>query len=105
MPDDIQIRCLQTIGEREIEGLSDVLIDCVKGGASVGFMLLMTGAKAEGYWHSTSASVARGERVVLAAGDAAGTIVGTSGRRVTKGECWRGMKPVSSPIETGVWSS
>ena len=77
MPGDIQIRCLQTISDREIQGLSDVLIDCVEGGASVGFMLPMSRAKAEAFWHSTSPSVARGERVVLAAEDAAGTIVGT----------------------------
>ena len=68
---------LQTIGDREIQGLSDVLIDCVEGGASVSFMFPMSRAKAEAFWHSTSASVARGERVVLAAEDAAGTIVGT----------------------------
>lgn len=77
MPGDIQIRCLQTIGDREIQGLSDVLIDCVEGGASVSFMLPMSRAKAEAYWHAASASLARGERVVLAAEDAAGTIVGT----------------------------
>jgi GNAT superfamily N-acetyltransferase len=77
MPGDIQIRCLETICDREIQGLSDVLIDCVEGGASVSFMLPMTRAKAEGFWQSTSASVARGERVLLAAEDAAGTIVGT----------------------------
>jgi len=74
----IRIRCLQTIGEREIEGLSDVLIDCVEGGASVSFMLPMSRAKADAFWRSTAASVARGERVVLAAEDAAGTIVGTA---------------------------
>jgi GNAT superfamily N-acetyltransferase len=75
--DQIHIRCLQTIGDREIQELSDVLIDCVEGGASVGFMVPMSRAKAEAFWHSTSASVARSERVVLAAEDAAGTIVGT----------------------------
>ena len=74
----IRIRCLQTIAEREIEGLSDVLIDCVEGGASVSFMLPMSRAKADAFWRSTAASVARGERVVLAAEDAAGTIVGTA---------------------------
>jgi GNAT superfamily N-acetyltransferase len=57
--------------------LSDVLIDCVEGGASVSFMLPMSRAKATAYWQSTAASVARGERVVLSAEDAAGTIVGT----------------------------
>jgi GNAT superfamily N-acetyltransferase len=77
MQDDIQIRSLRTIGEREIQGLSEVLIDCVEGGASVSFMLPMTRAKAEAYWHSTAASLARGERLVLVAEDATGTIIGT----------------------------
>ena len=77
MPGDLPIRSLQTIGDREIRGLSEVLIDCVESGASVGFMHPMSRAKAEGYWQSTSASVARGERVVLAAQDTAGRIVGT----------------------------
>jgi GNAT superfamily N-acetyltransferase len=75
--DAIRIRCLETIGDREIEGLSDVLIDCVEGGASVSFMHPLSRAKAEAFWRHASASVARGERVVLAAEDAAGTIVGT----------------------------
>jgi GNAT superfamily N-acetyltransferase len=77
MPEAIQIRCLQFIGDREIQGLSDVLIDCVEGGASVSFMLPMSRAKAEAYWHSMAKSVTRGERLVLAAEDAGGTIVGT----------------------------
>jgi GNAT superfamily N-acetyltransferase len=75
--DAIRIRRLETIGEREIEGLSDVLIDCVEGGASVSFMLPMTRAKAGTFWRAMAASAARGERVVLAAEDAAGDIVGT----------------------------
>ena len=77
MPDAVRIRDLQAIGDREIQGLSDLLIDCVEGGASVSFMLPMTRAKAEAFWRSASASVARGERVVLAAEDPDGTIVGT----------------------------
>jgi len=76
--DAIQIRCLQSFGEREIRELSDVLIDCVEGGASVSFMLPMTRAKADAFWRTVSASVARGERVVLAAEDADGTILGTA---------------------------
>jgi GNAT superfamily N-acetyltransferase len=75
---DITIRRLETLGEREIHELSDVLIDCVEGGASVSFMLPMTRAKAEAFWHAVSTSVERGERVVLAAEDGAGTIVGTA---------------------------
>jgi GNAT superfamily N-acetyltransferase len=77
VPGAIQIRCVSASGAREIQELSDVLIDCVEGGASVSFMLPMSLAKAQAYWHTTSASVARGERVVLAVADAAGTIVGT----------------------------
>ena len=78
MREAIQIRSLQTIGERELAGLCDVLIDCVEGGASVSFMLPMTRAKADAFWHGVSASVARGERVVLAAEDETGAIVGTA---------------------------
>jgi len=73
----IRIRCLQSISDREIQQLSDVLIDCVEGGASVSFMLPMSRAKAEEFWRSIAASAARGERVVLAAEDEAGAIVGT----------------------------
>jgi GNAT superfamily N-acetyltransferase len=77
VPGVVQIRRLATIGDREIDGLSDVLIDCVEGGASVSFMFPMSRAKAEAFWRRTSASAARGERLVLAAEDTAGAIVGT----------------------------
>jgi GNAT superfamily N-acetyltransferase len=73
----IRIRRLDSFGEGEIDGLCDVLIDCVEGGASVSFMLPMTRAKAEAFWRAAAASVERGERVVLAAEDQAGAIVGT----------------------------
>lgn len=76
MTGGIQIRYLETIGDREIQGLSDVLIDCVEGGASVSFMHPMTRAKAEDFWRNTAASAARGERLVLAAEDEHGAIVG-----------------------------
>ena len=78
MSGNIRIRYLQTIGDREIQGLSDVLIDCVEGGASVSFMLPMSRTKAETFWRTIASSMARGERVVLAAEEAAGTIVGTA---------------------------
>ena len=35
---DVRVRRLQSLGEREIRELSDVLIDCVEGGASVSFI-------------------------------------------------------------------
>lgn len=77
MPDGIQIRRLQVVGEREIRGLSEVLIDCVEGGASVSFMLPMTVEKARAFWSKTAESAARGERMIFVAEDGSGDIIGT----------------------------
>ena len=76
MAGGVQIRPLTGFGACEIESLSDVLIDCVEGGASVSFMLPMTREKANAFWRGACESAARGERVLLAAEDDAG-IVGT----------------------------
>lgn len=73
----LQVRCIETVGEREIRELSEVLIDCVAGGASVSFMHPMTPAKADAFWRSAASSAVRGERKILAAYDAEATIVGT----------------------------
>ena len=73
---EIQIRRLQSVSEQEIKGLSDVLVDCVTGGASVGFMWPMTLAKAQAFWTKIAAGVSGGERILLVAEDADG-IVGT----------------------------
>ena len=60
------------------EGLADVLLDCVEGGASVGFMHPLPRAKALAFWESALASAARGERIVFVAEDVdTKTIVGT----------------------------
>jgi hypothetical protein len=67
MEQGIRVRSLREIGEREIQGLCDVLIDCVEGGASVSFMLPMTRAKAEAFWSKQAAAHARGERIVAPA--------------------------------------
>ncbi len=76
-PGSIRIRSLETPGDREIEELSDVLRDCVEGGASVGFMHPLTRRRAEAFWRGAAESAMRGERVLLLAEDAAGAIVGT----------------------------
>jgi GNAT superfamily N-acetyltransferase len=60
-----------------IDALADVLIDCVEGGASVSFMLPLARAKALAFWRDVADGVARGERVLLAAEDDTGHIVGT----------------------------
>ncbi len=60
-----------------IEPLADVLLDCVAGGASVSFMAPLPRDKAVAFWRGVADGVARGERVLLVAEDAAGRIVGT----------------------------
>jgi GNAT superfamily N-acetyltransferase len=75
--DSIQVRTLHAVGDREIQDLSDVLIDCVEGGASVSFMLPIARATAMTFWQNVAAGVARGERILVIAEDAAGRIVGT----------------------------
>jgi GNAT superfamily N-acetyltransferase len=61
-----------------VEGLADLLIDCVEGGASVSFLAPLPRPKAVGYWHTALDSAARGERVVLVAQDGGtGRVVGT----------------------------
>ena len=47
--------------------LADVLLDCVEGGASVGFMHPLPHAKALAFWQNALDSAARGERIVLVA--------------------------------------
>jgi GNAT superfamily N-acetyltransferase len=74
--DVFQIHCLQSIGDREIRGLTEVLIDCVEGGASVGFLHPVSRAKAHAYWSKISESALGGERRLLVA-EEANSIVGT----------------------------
>jgi len=79
------VRRLDALDDAHIDGLTDVLIDCVEGGASVSFMLPMSRAKAEVYWRAAAASLARGE-LLLAAEDSAGTIIGTVQLRLDQPE-------------------
>ena len=74
---DIQVQRLRALDERQIAGLAEVLIDCVEGGASVSFLLPLSREKAGAYWRAVAESAARGERLLLAAIDDAGVIVGT----------------------------
>ncbi len=71
-------RRLDSIGPHELDGLCDVLIDCVEGGASVNFMWPMTRAKAERYWRGVAESLAGGERALVVAEDERGNILGTA---------------------------
>jgi len=70
------IRRLAAVDEQQINGLADVLIDCVEGGASVSFMLPLTRDRALAFWRRVAHGVAKGERALLIAEDDQG-ICGT----------------------------
>src|SRR5882762_7122885 len=62
------------VSDRHVEGLADVLIDCVDGGASVSFMHPLPRAKALEFWRRVADGVAHGERALLVAEDDDGMI-------------------------------
>ena len=74
--DVYRIRRVTRLSEADAQGLARVLIDCVEGGASVGFMRPMTEAKALAFWRHIGREVESGARAVLMAEDEAG-VVGT----------------------------
>ncbi|HEY0820669.1 MAG TPA: GNAT family N-acetyltransferase [Rhizobacter sp.] len=57
--------------------LCDLLMDCVAGGASVGFVQPMSVAKAQRFWDGVADAVARAEIVLLVARDGDGRIAGS----------------------------
>ena len=59
------------------QALSEVLIDCVEGGASVSFMWPLPRAKALAFWRDVLNGVVRGQRVLIVAGNGDDRIVGT----------------------------
>ena len=67
---------LTTVTAAHLQGLADLLIDCVEGGASVSFMLPLPMPKALDFWRGVADGVARGGRALIVAEDARG-IVGT----------------------------
>lgn len=76
MENTTRIRLVDPNSNSDLQGLADILIDCVEDGASVSFMLPISRTKADAFWHSTAASMKQGERIVIVAEDATG-IVGT----------------------------
>lgn len=76
MPDQLTVRRLYSIPDAELQGLSDVLCDCVEGGASVSFMQPFSGEQALSFWRGVGEAVGRGERALLVVEDG-GRIVGT----------------------------
>jgi GNAT superfamily N-acetyltransferase len=78
VPMDVhRIQRLLTVSETQVQGLAELLIDCVEGGASVSFMHPLPVTKAMDFWRGVADGVARGERALLVAEDAGG-IAGTA---------------------------
>lgn len=70
------IQHLHAVSDVHVQGLAELLIDCVEGGASVSFMHPLAVAKAEDFWRRVGERVARGEVALLVAEDAIG-VAGT----------------------------
>jgi ribosomal protein S18 acetylase RimI-like enzyme len=70
------IRRLERVEERHVAQLADVLMDCVEGGASIGFMLPLTRERAVTFWQRVAKAVNEGRRLILVAEDEQG-ICGT----------------------------
>jgi GNAT superfamily N-acetyltransferase len=78
MTADITIRHLDALDQPDdLHQLSEVLLDCVQGGASVNFMAGFSAARALVFWQQVAQQVQQGERALLVAQDNSGRIVGT----------------------------
>ena len=58
-----------SVDDALLEGLVEVLLDCVEGGASVSFMQPLTRERATAFWRKVAAGVAARERALLVAED------------------------------------
>ena len=56
-----------TEARQHLAELAEVLLDCVQGGASVGFMASLTKADAQAFFEKAIAGVQHGDRILLAA--------------------------------------
>jgi GNAT superfamily N-acetyltransferase len=70
------VRRLNAVSDTQVQGLTELLIDCVEGGASVSFMLPLTRERATAFWRRVAQDTAAGKRLLLIAEDSLG-ICGT----------------------------
>jgi GNAT superfamily N-acetyltransferase len=73
---EIAIRRVLAVADDDIDGLAALLLDCVEGGASVGFMHPLGLDKARAFWRGVADEVEQGRRALLVAQDGE-RIVGT----------------------------
>ena len=76
IPGQWSVQRLSAVDGTQIDGLADLLIDCVDGGASVSFMHPLTRERATAFWRGVAAGVETGARALLVAEDDLG-ICGT----------------------------
>lgn len=72
MNGDWTLRRPRTAEDVPVDGLADVLIDCVEGGASIGFMAPISRDRAVEFWRRIAMSVGQGGRALLVAEDSEG---------------------------------
>ena len=72
----VTVRRPVALDDADLDGLAEVLVDCVAGGASVSFMAPLTHERARAFWAGVGDGVVRGERALLVADDESG-VVGT----------------------------
>lgn len=72
----LDVRRVERPEEPVRSGLTDVLIDCVEGGASIGFVLPLDRTRADAYWARAFDEVERGDRILITATDR-GEVLGT----------------------------
>ena len=79
MSETVSIRALEgREAQGEVGALAELLIACVEGGASVGFMAPLPRDRAQAFWQRIADDVARGARTLLIAEDSVtGDIIGT----------------------------
>jgi GNAT superfamily N-acetyltransferase len=66
------VQRLHAVEDAQLDGLADVLIDCVEGGASVSFMHPLSRERARAFWRGVAKGAAAGERALLIAEDERG---------------------------------
>jgi GNAT superfamily N-acetyltransferase len=70
------VRRVSTVTQAQLNGLAQVLIDCVEAGASVSFMHPLSEEKALAFWRRVIDGIATGQRALVVA-EQDGGVVGT----------------------------
>jgi ribosomal protein S18 acetylase RimI-like enzyme len=75
----MRIEAMAGLNERDASELNELLVACVAGGASIGFLAPLAPADAAAYWRKIGAELGGGARVLLVAREAdTGRIVGSA---------------------------